>query len=167
MHGRLRSITALLAVCLAGAGTAVAFAGDNSGRGGGDDDDGTTTGETTTGTTTTGTTTTGTTTTGTTTTNTTPAPAPRRARAPRVEEIEVDGLSRRRLRLRTELAGRVTRVRFVYRGRTYRARRGRSNTFTRVVRARGGDHLDDRVIRFRVRACNGSRCISRLGRDEA
>jgi hypothetical protein len=55
---------------------------------------------------------------------------------------------------------------FTYRGRRYRARRGRSDTWTRVVRARGGDGDDD-VIPFRVRACAGSRCATGANRDDA
>ena len=165
MH-RLRITALLIAACLSGGVTAVAIAGDdNSGRGRGGDDTTGTTDEGTTGTT--GTTGTGTTGTGTTGTGTTPTPGP--ARAPRIEEIEVDLVSGGRLRLRTELqarGARVTRVTFTYRGRRYRGRRGASNTWTRVVRARGGDGNDD-VIPFRVRACAGSRGATGVNRDDA
>ena len=163
---RLRITALLVATCLSGGLTAVAVAGDdNSGRGrGGDDTTGTTDGGTTG---TTGTTGTGTTGTGTTGTGTTPTPGP--PRAPRIEEIEVDSVSGRRLRLRVELqarGARVTRVTFIYRGRRYAGRRGSSNTWSRVVRARGGDG-DDVVVPFRVRACAGSRCATGRNRDEA
>jgi hypothetical protein len=167
MH-RLRITALLVAACLSGGVTTVAIAGDdNSGRGRGGDDTTGTTEDSTTGTTGTGTTGTGTTGTGTTGTGTTPTPGP--ARAPRIEEIEVDLVSGGRLRLRTELearGARVTRVTFTYRGRRYRARRGSSNTWTRVVRARGGDGNDD-VIPFRVRAGAGSRCATGRNRDDA
>jgi hypothetical protein len=162
MH-RFRITALLIAACLSGGVTAVAVAGDDDrGRGrGGDDTTGTTDDSTT------GTTGTGTTGTGTTGTGTTPTPGP--ARAPRIEEIEVDLVSGGRLRLRTELqarGARVTRVTFTYRGRRYRGRRGASNTWSRVVTARGGDGNDD-VIPFRVRACAGSRCANGTNRDEA
>ena len=166
MH-RLRITALLVAVCLSGGVTAVAVAGDSSGRGGDDTTGDSTTG--TTGTTGTGTTGTGTTGTGTTGTQTTPSPAPGTPRAPRIEEIEVDSLSGGRLRLRTELqarGARVTRVVFSYRGRRYRGRRGASNTWSRVVRARGGDG-NDVVVPFRVTACAGTRCATGRNRDDA
>jgi hypothetical protein len=160
---RLRSAAALVAVCLAGGATEVAVASDG-GRGLSQttDDHTTTTGETTTGTT--GETTTGTTgesTTGSTTT-------PTGVRRPRILDLEADAVSNRRLRLRAEISrrgSRLTSVRFVYRGRTYRARRSEGE-FTRIVTARGGDRRGD-VITFRVRACSGSLCVTRTGRDEA
>jgi hypothetical protein len=166
---RLRITALLLTACLAGGLTAVGVASGDRGRGGDDDSTTGTTDDGTTGTT--GTTGTGTTGTGTTGTGTAPSTAPRQARAPRIAEIEVDSVSGGRLRLRAELqsrGARVTRVTFVYRGRTIRARRtrGKSNEWSRVVRARGGDGNDD-VIRFRVRACAGSRCAARTGSDEA
>jgi hypothetical protein len=160
---RLRTFIILLAACLAGAISAAAVASDGRPR---SQTDTTTTGETTgtTGTTTTGTTTTGTTTTGTTTTPGTTAP-----RSPRIAEIEVDSVSGGRLRLRAEIVrrgARITSVRFTYRGRRYVARRVRSEEWSRLVTARGGDSRGD-VVTVRVTACAGSRCTTRTGRDEA
>jgi hypothetical protein len=155
---RLRTLIILLAACLAGAISAAAVASDGRPR---SQTDTTTTDETTG---TTGTTTTGTTTTGTTTTPGTTAP-----RSPRIAEIEVDSVSGGRLRLRAEIVrrgARITSVRFTYRGRRYVARRVRSEEWSRVVTARGGDSRGD-VVTFRVTACAGSRCTTRTGRDEA
>jgi hypothetical protein len=161
----LRTIAALVAACLAGVAGAVVVASD--GRAARSQTDttgttGTTTTGTTTGTTTTGTTTTGTTTGGTTTGSSTP-------RAPLISEIEVDLVTGGRLRLRAEVVrrgARVTSVRFTYRGRNYAGRRGTGQAWSRVVTARGGDGDDD-VITVRVRACAGTRCATRTGRDEA
>ena len=100
------------------------------------------------------------TTTATTQTQTTPSSG-----APRIVEGEVDGFSGRRLRLRIETSGRVTSARLTYRGRTYAAQRT-TRGWARTVAARGGDHLDDRVVTFRARACNAGRCTTRTFRDE-
>jgi hypothetical protein len=160
---RLRTALLLVLVCLAGSVTAVAVAKG----GGGADDDGTTTGETTGTTGETGTTGTGTTGTGTTGTGTTTTPRSGTG-SPRIQEIEVDSVSGGRLRLRAEIDGRVTSVRFTYRNRRYKGRRSTRSrgVWTRVVRARGGDG-NDVVITVRVRACSGSRCTTRTGRDDA
>jgi hypothetical protein len=161
MLERTRTAACLLLACLAGIGTSVAVA-SSPGRGGGDDDD-TTTEDTTTGTTddTTGGTT------GTTTTTTT-GPTGGPPRAPRIVEIEVDALRGDRLRLRAEIqprGARVTRVRFTYRKRTFAARHVRGKLWARTVQARGGDG-DDVVVTVKVRACAGSRCATRTGRDD-
>jgi hypothetical protein len=164
---RLRTLITLAAACLAGAVSAAAVASD--GRPRSQTDTTTTDDTTTTGTTTTGTTTTGTTTTGTTTTGTTTTPGPTAPRSPRIAEIEVDSVSGGRLRLRAEVVrrgARITSVRFTYRGRSYKARRVRSEEWSRLVTARGGDSRGD-VVTFRVRACAGSRCTTRTGSDEA
>jgi hypothetical protein len=164
---RLRTLVTLIAACLAGAVSAAAVASDGRPR----SQTGTTTSDETTGTTgttTTGTTTTGTTTTGT-TTGTTTTPGPNAPRSPRIAEIEVDSVSGGRLRLRAEVVrrgARITAVRFTYRGRRYVARRVRSEEWSRLVTARGGDSSGD-VVTFRVTACAGSRCTTRVGRDEA
>jgi hypothetical protein len=160
---RLRTLVTLIAACLAGAVSAAAVASDGRPRSQTD----TTTSNETTGTT--GTTTTGTTTTGTTTTGTTTTPGPNAPRSPRIAEIEVDSVSGGRLRLRAEVVrrgARITAVRFTYRERRYVARRVRSEEWSRLVTARGGDSLGD-VVTFRVTACAGSRCTTRVGRDEA
>jgi hypothetical protein len=169
----LRTATCVLLACIAGIGTSVAVASKGSG---GDDDDGTTTGETTTDTTgttnTTGTTdTTNTTdTTDTTdTTNTTTSPYVGPPRAPRIREIEADWRSGGRIKLRAELVRRgakITKVRFRYRGRGFTARKAGDHEWAKTVTARGGDTRGD-VISFRVRACAGERCKARTGSDEA
>lgn len=160
----LRTATCVLLACIAGIGTSVAVASKGSG---GDDDDGTTTGETTTDTT--GTTNT-TDTTGTTdTTNTTTAPYVGPPRAPRIREIEADWRSGGRIKLRTELVRRgakITKVRFRYRGRGFTAKKAGDHEWAKTVDARGGDGRGD-VITFRVRACAGERCNARTGSDEA
>jgi hypothetical protein len=61
---------------------------------------------------------------------------------------------------------RITKVRFTYRGVKYTAIRRSSENWSRVVTARGGDSRGD-TITFRVTACSGSRCVSRVGSDEA
>jgi hypothetical protein len=160
---RLRTIAALIAVCLAGGVTAVAVASGGSALQG---TTGTTTTDDDSSTGTTGETTTGETTTGTTNTTTTPSGV---RRAPRIIEIEVDSVSNGRLRLRAEVvrrSSRITKVRFTYRGVKYTAIRRSSGNWTRVVTARGGDSRGD-TITFRVTACSGSRCVSRVGSDEA
>jgi hypothetical protein len=102
------------------------------------------------------------TTTGTTgTTNTTPSNG-----APSIREIEVDSVAGGKLRLRTEVSGRATSVRFTYRSRTYKGKKISSNKWARTVAARGGDRRDS-VIKVRVRACNGSKCTTRSGSDDA
>lgn len=164
---RLKTAVALIAVCLAGGATAVAFADSGAGRGGSSSHSTGTTGETT------GTTgeTTGTTTgetTGT-TTGTTTTPGSSAARAPRIVELEADAVGATRLRLRAEVArrgARITSVRFTYRGVRYRANRTSTGRYFRVVTARGGDSRGD-VISFRVTACAGKLCTSRSGSDEA
>lgn len=93
-------------------------------------------------------------------------PAQTGKRAPRITEIEVDAVRGGRLRLEAETSGRTTSVRFTYRGRTYKARRTTDGDWARTVKARGGDR-DDRVVRLEVRACNGSRCTTKTGRDDA
>ena len=160
---RLRTLVILAAACLAGAVSAAAVASDGRPQ----SQTGTTTTDETTGTT--GTTTTGTTTTGTTTTGTTTTPGSTAPRSPRIAEIEVDSVTGGRLRLRAEIVrrgARVTSVRFTYRGRRYEARRVRSEEWSRLVTARGGDSRGD-VVTFRVTACAGSRCATRTGSDEA
>jgi hypothetical protein len=90
-------------------------------------------------------------------------------RAPRIGEIEVDGLGGGRLRLRTEVVARgarVTSVRIRYRGTTYNARRTAGNHWSRTVDARRGDGRDS-VVTLRVTACAGSRCAVRTGSDDA
>jgi hypothetical protein len=90
-------------------------------------------------------------------------------RAPRITEIEVDGLGGGKLRLRTEVAPRgasVTSVRIRYRGTTYKATRTAGTHLARTVAARCGDGKDS-VITLRVTACAGSRCSVRTGRDDA
>lgn len=140
-----RALTTATVLALLAGGTTGALA---SGRDH-PEDDGTTTGTTTTGTTTTG-------------TGTTP-------RAPRIVEGEVDDAPGGRVVLRAEVqarGARVTSVRFRYRGTTYRARRS-GTTWSRAVTARGGDALDDAVVRFRITACAGARCTVRTVRDDA
>jgi hypothetical protein len=145
MHAlrHLRAAAVLTAVCLAGGGTAVAVASSDDRNKPEDSTTGTTTDRTTT--------------------------TPRSATGtPRIGEIEADWAGNGRLRLRTEIvtgAAGVTSVRFTYRGRTVRGRRS-GNEWSRVVTARGGDRRGS-VVTVRVRACAGSRCVSRTGRDEA
>ena len=103
------------------------------------------------------------------TTDTTTGTTTGTPRAPRITDIEVDGLGGGKLRLRTEVAPRgaaVTSVRIRYRGRTYKASRTRGSRWARTVPARGGDGKDS-VITMRVTACAGSRCASKTGSDEA
>ena len=142
----LRTVVTLIFVCLAGGATAVAMASGGATSQGTDDSTGTT-GETT---------------------NTTTTPSGVR-RAPRIVEIEADSVSGGRIRLRAEVTrrgSRITKVRFTYRGVKYTAFRGSSENWSRVVAARGGDSRGDEIT-FRVTACSGSRCISRVGSDEA
>src|SRR4051794_17074197 len=90
-------------------------------------------------------------------------------RAPLISDIEVDGLSGGRLRLRTEVAARgakVTSVRIRYRGVSYKASRTAGKRYARTVDARGGDR-NDSVIRLTVTACAGSRCATKTGSDDA
>jgi hypothetical protein len=104
------------------------------------------------------------TTTGTTTGTTSGTP-----RAPRITDIEVDGLGGGKLRLRAEVAPRgaaVTSVRIRYRGKTYKASRTGANRWARTASARGGDGTDS-VITLRVTACAGSRCATKTGSDDA
>jgi hypothetical protein len=101
-------------------------------------------------------------TTGTTGTTTTPSSGA----TPAIRKIEAGALSGGRLKLRTELSGRATKVRLSYRGRTYNAFKTGSQSWARTVAARGGDGAGSTVT-VRVRACNASRCISRTGSDEA
>lgn len=86
--------------------------------------------------------------------------------APRIDDIEVEALAGGKLRLETELIGRATRVTFTYRGRSYKARKQADGDWTRTVTARGGDR-DDSIVRLKVRACNGTKCVTRTSSDDA
>lgn len=139
---RLRIGAVSLLLCTAGAATAVTAA---QGKNGADD---------------------GTTTTGTTSTTATTGGTPR---APLISDIEVDGFSAGKLRLRTEVAARgakVTSVRIRYRGVNYKASRIAGKRYGRTVDARGGDR-NDSVITLTVTACAGTKCATKTGSDDA
>jgi hypothetical protein len=136
---KLRIGAVTLLLCSAGAATAVTSA---QGKNGADD----------------GTTTTGTTS----TTGGTP-------RAPLISDIEVDSAAGGKLRLRTEVAARgskVTSVRIRYRGVSYKATRTVGKHYARTVDARNGDG-NDTVITLKVTACSAAGCISKTGSDDA
>lgn len=140
---RVLTTTAITALMTGGATAALASGGGRDNP----EDDGTTTAATT----------------------TTPSPAATPA-APRIIDLEVDHAPGDRIRLRAEVKARgerVTSVRFVYRGTTYKATRSRGTVWTRTVTARGDDAREDAVVTFRVRACAGSRCSTRTGSDDA
>ncbi len=92
------------------------------------------------------------------------------AAAPRIVDIDADLRFDGRVYLEAETAG-ATRVRFTYRGRTFKARRGAfdredgTRDWGRVVRARGGDAAGGHTVKLKVRACKGGTCVTRTQRE--